>query len=583
MLQLEQLHYTPSEPSYNLKSFVSTGTNALGTSTMLSTLQVSHREEQTLLEQTTWVDLLSNTTNISYDIDERKIDVLQNFTPGISLQQVQQKFNLNSEQFAALILISVQIQNPELLPVRLFITGEAGTGKSQVIHAIIYYFTLAKMQNKLLCTASTGTAAAKIGGSTIHSALKLRTKSLSKTSPSYRDLLCNLSTVKFLIIDEVSMISAGTLWRIHERLQMIYTNEEPFGGVNMLFFGDFNQFPPVLGKPLYCTVHDVEIQSNSKGEEALGTVLWTQLTDVVILKENYRQQTDSRWLGILRHLLEGSLIAEDIKVLKSRLLSKHTPSELLPVVVNRNLLRTKLNSMIISKLQQNRNPSNFLMIPAKDSCNTRDITHPDLSERLKQMQDNDTESLPGYLHTFSNAKYLITANINTSLGLANGTPCELYSLPNTTTDNYLLVKVYRDLPIQFDGLPNSVVPIYRSTKCFTVKEGSKTVQITRNQFPLIPAYSITDYKSQGATMKNCIVDLRKPPGTCKHFHSLYVMLSRVATLNGLYVLCEFTDDDLQVQPPPNLKKEIARLESLHNLTITKAKQNRLYQQFCTNI
>ena len=58
----------------------------------------------------------------------------------------------------------------------------------------------------------------------------------------------NFAGVTHLIIDEISMVSSGMLAAIHQQLCTIKSNEEMFGGLTILAFGDFNQLRPVKGQ-----------------------------------------------------------------------------------------------------------------------------------------------------------------------------------------------------------------------------------------------------------------------------------------------------------------------------------------------
>ncbi len=68
---------------------------------------------------------------------------------------------------------------------------------------------------------------------------------------------------------------------------------------------------------------------------------------------------------------------------------------------------------------------------------------------------------------------------------------------------------------------------------FRFKDGDKirTRSVTRKQLPLLPAYSYTDFKSQGRTLDRAIVDLYTARG-----QGVYVMLSRVKTLKGFAIM-----------------------------------------------
>ena len=98
---------------------------------------------------------------------------------------------------------------------------------------------------KLKLTAYTGTAAKHIGGSTTHSLFGLNAKGKKKLERKFE----NVNTI---IVDEVSMIGCSTLARISQQLAKAkHITSDPFGGVDILFFGDFIQFTPIGDDPLY--------------------------------------------------------------------------------------------------------------------------------------------------------------------------------------------------------------------------------------------------------------------------------------------------------------------------------------------
>ena len=89
----------------------------------------------------------------------------------------------------------------------------------------------------------------------------------------------------------------------------------------------------------------------------------------------------------------------------------------------------------------------------------------------------------------------------------------------------------------------------------------------RKQIPICPAFSLTDYKVLGSTLKTAILDLKDDPtakGQSKHkkFCSMYVQLSRVQFLDRLYLLQEIGMKDLQFRLYNSLLAEIERLYKL---------------------
>ena len=85
--------------------------------------------------------------------------------------------------------------------------------------------------------------------------------------------------------DEISMLSARDLYHISNQLSLVLnTPDLSFGGLNMVFSGDFAQLPPAVGG------EDVSLYSRSIGsiatskksqEESIGKALWHQFTKVV--------------------------------------------------------------------------------------------------------------------------------------------------------------------------------------------------------------------------------------------------------------------------------------------------------------
>jgi len=102
--------------------------------------------------------------------------------------------------------------------------------------------------------------------------------------------------------------------------------EEPFGGMNMIFAGDFAQLQPVTGAALYSTNVGTKLASTmsvKKQEETISRALWHQITPVVILRENMRQKTqtseDTKLCTTLENMRYKSCTSEDITFLRTRI------------------------------------------------------------------------------------------------------------------------------------------------------------------------------------------------------------------------------------------------------------------------
>jgi len=164
---------------------------------------------------------------------------------------------LNTDQKRIVDNVAVAVCSND--PIHLFVSGEGGTGKSRVIDVL--HRTISKQLSGCLpvvVTAPTGLAAFNVGGTTLHRVLSLP---VEHGKPSdYRRLRAEeLTTIRatmkglqLLIVDEISMVSSLTLLFVHLRLTEIMTNNQLFGGISTVFFGDFLQLLPVKGnQPFY--------------------------------------------------------------------------------------------------------------------------------------------------------------------------------------------------------------------------------------------------------------------------------------------------------------------------------------------
>jgi hypothetical protein len=105
----------------------------------------------------------------------------------------------------------------------------------------------------------------------------------------------------------------------------------PYGGINMIFSGDFAQLPPVFGSPLYSGTVGTQLMSHmtvQSQEVAIGKALWHQVTTVVILRKNMRQKTQTAEDVKLRTALENmrytTCTSEDIQFLKTQIAGRHS-------------------------------------------------------------------------------------------------------------------------------------------------------------------------------------------------------------------------------------------------------------------
>jgi PIF1-like helicase len=146
-------------------------------------------------------------------------------------------------------------------PPLMLITGGPGTGKTTVIHEITDKLGEKEVMaiHNIITTCFMGVAAVAIHGSTISTLFNLGHQLPKDTATTVvplgpqqvQELQARLGLDKhhslFLIIDEISMVTATMLAIIDLRLRQATNINQPFGGVPLALFGDFSQIAPVGG------------------------------------------------------------------------------------------------------------------------------------------------------------------------------------------------------------------------------------------------------------------------------------------------------------------------------------------------
>ena len=259
-------------------------------------------------------------------------------------QSIVDEFSLNEEQTIAFRIIANHTVGQSTFgeQLRMGIFGEGGTGKSRLIMAIRAWFTYLRQSGQLVVTAMTGTAAFKINGTTLHSAVGIRVEKNdrggnSKVAATHKTKWADR---QYLIIDEVSMMDCSVISRLHTKLGLLKSRpSDLFGGVNMIFLGDFLQFPAVSQMDVYLNNHRCEA----------GHRLWRSLNAVVILKKQMRQSEDPEYASLLSRIRIRSPTETDIIRLNSRIGVPLPHMSSLPVVVRRHSVRHAIN---MERLQQ---------------------------------------------------------------------------------------------------------------------------------------------------------------------------------------------------------------------------------------
>ena len=534
-------------------------------------------------------------------IDRLRIDMAREPNSETSstcpLDAVLTDFNLNQEQTLATKLVGYKLlghldQLPRSSnvspstpsdPLRLFISGEGGTGKSHVIRAIKHLFEHFLKSKALFCMAPTGVAAYNINASTIHSAFgfNLNTSQPSLTPEFIDKMSTRFRDVLFLLIDEISMVPASLMRFMDRVLRAIRNPDLPFGGIHLITLGDFCQLAPVAQAPLYADIAASE--------------LWHPFTAVIILKQQMRASSDPAFRALLNRSRAHQNTREDFDVLKGRILNSPQQIPNTADWLNATIIVTRKNAAFALNLMRLRSfcaatSVSEVVFPATDMIQGMEITSARVRTNIVDLEKTGVikPKLPRSLHLAIGAKVSLTCNLKTEIGLVNGaegTIADILLVPDTITHRSDSASncIFLDRPpiilfrpndphpalrsYTFTGLehyPPGLVPIVSVERNYRAEIYAGSLQrmnVTRHQLPLTLSYAITDYKAQGRSLTHAFLDLKAPPGK-RDANSFYVMLSRLTSLSGLRLLRDFDPIKLMVPLPLPLAAELDRLATL---------------------
>jgi ATP-dependent exoDNAse (exonuclease V) alpha subunit len=385
----------------------------------------------------------------------------------------------------------------EKTPNSMFITGRAGTGKSTLLQ--LFRNTTRK---KTVVVAPTGVAALNVRGQTIHSFFGFPPRPLARTEIKKRrnrKLYQNLQT---LVIDEISMVRADLLDNIDYFLRVNRENPQPFGGVQMVFFGDLFQLPPVVSSEaehqLFQTVYESPYFFSAQVVQDGFTM------EMVELRKVYRQE-NRHFLRLLDAIRLNQLDFEDLDDLNVRYLPDFKAHGNFITLSARNARVDAINRQEMDKI-----PFPARTYAAKVTGQFPDHLFP--TEAGLQLKES--------------AQVMMVKN-DPQKQFVNGTIGRVIAM----TDEKITVEVedrHATRRVEVEQMDWEIVR-------FALKEDDPN-QITTEtigtfcQFPLRPAWAITIHKSQGQTFDKVIIDLGR--GAFEHGQT-YVALSRCRTLEGI--------------------------------------------------
>lgn len=485
------------------------------------------------------------------------------------------EWNLNSAQQRAFQLVADRSLTHEPDPLRMYISGPAGTGKSQVINCLRAFFERRNQSRRLRVCWFMGIAARNVSGMTLHAALSINgRKKLLGQSHSDADLMAMWEGVDFLFIDEVSMISCGFLSQISKALLKAKGNILAFGGINVIFAGDFAQLPPVADQRLYGKLDTKVRASTERGQDMVfGKVLWQSVSRVVNLTVQYRQagQENAEFVSLLQRLRVGRCTQSDFETLNSRVLENCHPNlksqEWLnaPIIVKDNAAKDALNEHCAIRFAQDNKRDLHWYYPV-DKYKNSEITDATLVDHLRSLNSNHTNQRLGCLPLVLGMPVLVAQNFDVEGGIVNGsrgTVKKICYYIDGKGDRHLRSCVVHIPNSSSEAMPNlsaNDLPILRDSRAMSFRHPhtGRSCTMQRAQVPIVPAFTMTAHRAQGQTLPNVIVDLQ----SCTGMESPYVMISRVKSLAGLLILRPFNIKKITCRQSQDMRRENDRLHIL---------------------
>lgn len=374
----------------------------------------------------------------------------------------------------------------------VFVTGKAGSGKTTFLKHLI-------KNNKKNCivAAPTGVAAINAGGVTLHSLFGIP---FGPITP-YDRLDCKFSTYKHemllrldtLIIDEISMVRPDIIDTIDRKLRWVCESDEPFGGKQVIMFGDLFQLPPVVKeeeRKILQEYYDDFYFFNAR--------VWKRVGFHVVELTKIFRQSDEAFINLLNNIRNYNVTSNELDIL--------------------------------SELKNNGACQRY------DNGNIHICTHRKTVDEIN-MSMLGTSGIQEYSVMVKDKFPESSMPCDSVLKLRKG--ARVMALINDATKGY------------YNGMLGTVVDLDFSTVTVRMDNGNcikferhtwsneqyvlegdeikKTEIGSCTQFPLTLAWAITIHKSQGLTFDHIALHVTRAfcPG------QIYVALSRCRTLDGI--------------------------------------------------
>lgn len=385
----------------------------------------------------------------------------------------------------------------------LLLLGAAGTGKSKLVHEMKYQAT-EQLHKRIAVTATTGIAAYNINGLTIHSFMGIGTgeqpiDQLIRRVRKKHNVKKRLMNIDILVIDEISMMSGLLFEKLDVICQTIRRCTLPFGGIQLVLTGDFLQLLPVF-KPNERFNKDMDTRLLFESD-----IFKRYFTDknTVLLTTNHRQQ-QKYFMDLLMNIRTGQCTKHDYTTLTERLVKDIQPGMIHLVTSNQHA--NTINQHNLQEINDEAFVYDATFSSCGDPANALDL----LNELRLQFQQKGLFQLT----LKKGARVMLTKNLDVEGGLVNGS---VGTIIGYTSERFPIVL--------FDiGIRQTIEPAE-----WTLEFGDDKAVVS--QLPLLLCWAVTIHKSQSLTLDSAMMDL----GSCFCEHQVYVALSRVKHLDGVFL------------------------------------------------
>ena len=414
---------------------------------------------------------------------------------------------LSPEQAAVFAAIETTREN-------IFVTGRAGTGKSTLLNHLSW-----NTSKQIVICAPTGVAALNVGGQTIHSLFRLPIGVIADHEIEHTtEVRKLLNTIDTLVIDEVSMVNADLLDGLDRSLRQARQRKlEPFGGVQLVLFGDPYQLAPVPGD----SDERAYFADHYRSMWFFDAKVWDEAELKLYELTTVHRQHEGEFKYMLNAVRHGMVTAEIAGRLNATG-ARPAPTDGAITLATTNATVNRINATELARL-----PGKVKTAKAEISGEFGGRTYPaDESLELK------IGAQVMFLRNDSDQRW-----VNGSVGT--------------------VTKIDATVFVEIDGEEHEVQPTvwekYKYSYSPLTKQLKKDIVAEFTQFPLRLAWAVTIHKSQGKTYDRAIVDLGQrsfAPG------QTYVALSRISALDGLYLTRPLRPSDIIVDE--NVKRFMSR-------------------------